>query len=175
VKVIVETDRLQLREIEEDDVDSLFALDSDPDVMRYVSDGKPRTRIDIEHAIPRVRAYYKEHPGFGIWLAERKDTGKFIGWACLKHLDNTEMIEVGYRLMKDAWNHGYATESAKSLIRFGLEERGLSRIVAVTHPRNMASQRVLEKCGLERNGAGTYYGNHCFFFELSVGQATRGR
>ncbi len=150
-----------------DDVDSLFALDSDPDVMRYISDGQPCTKKDIEQAIPHVRAYYQKHPGFGIWLAELKDNGNFIGWACLKHLDQTEMIEAGFRFVKDSWNQGYATEAAKGLIRYGFKERGLSKIVAITHPENKASQHVLEKCGFKRNGTGTFYESECFFFDLS--------
>jgi ribosomal-protein-alanine N-acetyltransferase len=166
MKTIIETDRLCLREFMEDDVDSLFALDSDPEVMRYIANGEPRTRDEIEQALNRVCAYYQKHPGFGIWLVELKETGEFIGWACLKHLGDTEMIEVGYRLMKDAWNQGYATEAAATVIEYGFNEKGLDKIVAVAHPDNKASQRVLEKCGLQRNGSGTYYGSECAFFEL---------
>lgn len=171
MKTILETDRLCLREFVEDDVDSLFALDSDHEVMRYITDGEPRSREQIEQALNRVWAYYQKHPGFGIWLIELKVTRKFLGWVCLKHLGDTEMIEVGYRLMKDAWNQGYATEAAAAVIEYGFHERGLTKIVAVTHPDNTASQRVLEKCGLQPNGSGTYYGSECSFFELAKSRA----
>lgn len=164
---ILETNRLRLREFEDSDVESLFALDSDPDVMRYISDGKTSTREHIEQAIPRVRAYYQEHAGLGIWVAELKESREFIGWACLKHLDQTDLIEVGYRLMKEFWNQGYATEAAAALIQYGFDEHGLDKIVAITNPENKASQRVLEKCGLTRNGSGTYYGSDCLFFEIT--------
>jgi ribosomal-protein-alanine N-acetyltransferase len=167
VTTILKTNRLRLREFEEGDVELLFALDSDPDVMRYISDGKTSTREHIEQAIPRLCAYYEKHPGFGIWVAELKESREFIGWACLKHLDQSELIEVGYRLKKDFWNQGYATEAAEALIQYGFGERGLDKIVAITNPDNKASQRVLEKCGLTRNGSGIYYGCHCLLFEIS--------
>ena len=164
--MILETQRIRLREFEEDDVDALYSLDSDPDVMRYISDGRTCTRADIESAIPRVRNYYQQNPGYGIWLAELKDDGQFLGWACLKHLDQTEDIEVGYRLMKAFWNQGYATEAARALIDYGFEQLKLDRIVAITHPDNAASQRVLEKCGLRREGNRLAYGSECYFFAL---------
>ena len=166
MKTILETARLRLREIEESDLDSLVALDSDPEVMRYISDGRTYERHEIEQAIPRVRAYYEKNPGLGIWLAEKKDTGQFIGWACLKHLDTSDLIEVGYRLMQESWNQGFATEATEALLEYGWNDLRLECIVAITHPDNKASQRVLEKCRFEPNGFREFYGSRCRFFEL---------
>jgi len=164
---ILETKRLRLREIEPADLESLYALDSDPQVMRYIGDGTPSTMEKLEKGIPRVRAYYEKHPGFGIWLTELKENGQFLGWSALKYLDQTEMIEVGYRLMKAAWNQGYATEAAQSLIEYGWQQHNLQRIVAVTHPDNHASQRVLQKCGLVLEGSGKFYGGECLTFAIN--------
>lgn len=164
---ILETQRLRLREFEPGDAASLFALDSDPEVMRFIGDGSPCRREDVERAITRVRDYYRQRPGLGIWLAEQKDSGEFVGWACLKHLNQTDQIELGYRLMRFAWNQGFATEAGLALIQYGRQEHKLTEIVAVTHPDNKASQRVLEKCGMVRIGIGEYYGVTCYLYELS--------
>lgn len=75
-------------------------------------------------------------------------------------------IEVGYRLMKSAWGRGLATEGARAMLRYGFGERGLDRIVAVTHPDNAASQRVLRKLGLEYRGIGHYYDRDVSYFVI---------
>lgn len=172
--IILETRRLRLREFEDSpaDLESLLALDSDPDVMRYIGDGATCNREQIQTAIRRVCAYYGENPGLGIWHAERKDTGAFMGWACLKHLGETGLIEAGYRLMKAQWNQGFATEAARALVDHGFRSLALAKIVAITHPLNLASQRVLEKVGFLRNGSLRFNERECAFFEISAGEAT---
>ena len=162
MKQILATSRLLLREFDDDDLDNLLALDSDPEVMRYIGDGTVSTREQLEQALPRVQAAYERHPGLGIWALELAEDQRFLGWACLKYLDQSEHVEVGYRLLKDAWGKGYATEIAQALVQYGWEKMELERIVGITHPENKASQRVLEKCGLVRNGDGEFYGHPVF-------------
>jgi RimJ/RimL family protein N-acetyltransferase len=73
-------------------------------------------------------------------------------------------VEVGYRLLPDAWGQGYATEGASALVRYGFGEVGLTRIVGLTHPQNAASQSVLRKAGLRDAGFGQYYGRRVRYF-----------
>ena len=149
-----------------DDIDHVAALDGDPDVMRYVADGLPKTRGDAEEGVARVLLNYEKFPGLGLWIAEEKPGLAFAGWFALKYIPKTVEIEVGYRLMKSAWGRGLATEGARAMLRYGFGERGLERIVAVTHPDNAASQSVLRKAGLKYRGVGHYYDRDVSYFVI---------
>ncbi len=155
---IPQTPRIGLREFTHADIDDLARLDSDPEVMRYIADGRTRSRADIEQAIPRILRTYALWPGLGTWRAARRDTGAFIGWFTFKYVPKTVEVEVGYRLLREAWGQGFATEGAIACVRHGFETLGLYRIIGVTHPDNVASQRVLRKAGLRDAGWGRYYG-----------------
>jgi RimJ/RimL family protein N-acetyltransferase len=152
------TARIALRAFASDDVDDLFALDSIPEVMRYIGDGSVvADRAASEAAIPLILRRYAEHPGTGSWRASRRDDGRFVGWVSLKHAGASPDIEIGYRLMPHAWGQGIATELATAMVRRGFAEVGLDRIIGVTHPDNLASQRVLLKIGMRDEGWGRYY------------------
>jgi len=161
------TARLALREFAPGDGDDLFALDSLPEVMRYIGDGSVVTdRAACEAAIPLIRRRYAEHPGTGSWHASRRDDGRFVGWVSLKHAGESPDIEIGYRLLPHAWGQGIATELARSMVRRGLDELGLERIIGVTHPDNLASQRVLLKIGMRDEGWGRYYDRDLRLFAI---------
>jgi RimJ/RimL family protein N-acetyltransferase len=160
----MQTLRLDLRELTHADFDDLLRLDSDPRVMRYINGGKPSKPQDVVAALGRVTRYYHNFWGLGVWHATRRDTGAFIGWFCLKYCPPTCDVEVGYRLLRDAWGHGFATEGATELVRYGFDDLGLDRIIGVTHPRNRASQRVLMKAGLADRGWGRYYDSRLRLF-----------
>lgn len=168
---ITGTSRLAVREFTAADVDDIFALNADPRVMRYIGDGTPATREDAEAAVERSLRRYREHPGLGAWHVSRRDDGRFVGWVSLKHAGESPDIEVGYRLRHDAWGQGFATELARAMLRRGFDERGLDRIIGVTHADNAASQRVLLKAGLRDEGWGDYYGQRLRLFAISREQA----
>jgi RimJ/RimL family protein N-acetyltransferase len=154
-KPFLSTERLSLREFRLDDVENLYRLDRDPSVMRYIGDGSVATRASVAAALSRTAKYYAKFPGLGVWPAEAD--GAFIGWFCLKYVPATVEVEVGYRLLPQAWGRGYATEGARALVRYGFDVLGLYRIIGLTHPDNAASQRVLQKSGLRDAGWGRYY------------------
>lgn len=156
---ILETERLRMRQFREEDVAASFALDSDPEVMRYIGNGATRSYEDTAKILTSMRHYYVDHPGLGVWAAELKVGKEFIGWGALKHLDNTPEIEVGYRLMRQYWGLGYATEIARALVRHGFDEIGLAEICGITHLENAASGRVLEKAGLAYVQDAFFYGS----------------
>ena len=160
----MQTLRLDLREFTVDDADELFRLDSDPRVMRYIRDGQTSTRAEVDAALKRVTRTYRNWYGLGTWRASRRDDGAFIGWFTLKYVPNTCEVEVGYRLLHKEWGHGYATEGATELVRYGFDDLGLDRIIGLTHPDNRASQRVLMKAGLADRGWGRYYGRRLRLF-----------
>jgi ribosomal-protein-alanine N-acetyltransferase len=153
----LETLRLELRVVVPGDFHDLFRLDSDPRVMKYIADGKPATRDAVAQRLKRFIRYPALYPDLGVWRTARRDTGAFIGWFALNYAGKSTDIEVGYRLLPEAWGQGYATEGAKALVDYGFDDLDLDRIIGLTHPGNKASQRVLMKAGLEDVGWGRYY------------------
>jgi [ribosomal protein S5]-alanine N-acetyltransferase len=160
----LQTLRLDLREFVAGDADDVWRLSRDPLVMRYIGDGKLATRAEIAATMRRIPRTYRRYPGFGTWRAARRDTGAYIGWFTLKYVPRTVEVEVGYRLLREAWGQGFATEGARELVRYGFDCVGLHRIIGVTHPDNVASQRVLMKSGLADVGFGRYYGERLRVF-----------
>ncbi|MDA3644764.1 GNAT family N-acetyltransferase [Saccharopolyspora indica] len=149
MKVFLETDRLVLRRFTEADADDLVLLDSDPEVMRFLT-GEPTPRAEIEEEVlPRILRDYDLGPA-GRWAALERSTGQFAGWLALQPPEDgsVEEVELGYRLKTSVWGRGYATEGARALIRKGFAELGVQRVWAQTMAVNTASRRVLEKAGL---------------------------
>ena len=151
MEIFLETDRLVLRRFVEADVDNLFDLDSDPNVMRFLNGGRPTPRDVIQNEIlPRFLEYYERFAGFGFWAAIEKSTGEFLGWFHFRPQEGGRLdeAELGYRLRKSAWGKGYGTEASRALIRKGFTELGVRRVFASTMAVNVASRRVMEKAGL---------------------------
>lgn len=149
--VFLETRRLRLRRFTPGDGGRLFALDSDPEVMRYLTGGAGTSREHIENEVlPAMIAAYDRYGGLGWWAAETAGEGGFVGWFGLHPFDTTHPgeLELGYRLRREAWGRGLATEGALALLAKAFEEFGATRVVAQTYEENVASRRVLEKCGM---------------------------
>jgi RimJ/RimL family protein N-acetyltransferase len=150
--IYLETNHLTLRRFTEADEDNLVELDSDPEVMRFLSGGKPTPRDEVRNRIlPTLLGYYERSEHFGYWAAQEKPTGEFLGWFHFRPPRNEPRdgeIELGYRLRRPAWGKGYATEGSRALIRKGFTELGVERVVAETMTVNAGSRRVMEKAGL---------------------------
>lgn len=150
----IETERLLLRMFRPEDLDDLAALFSDPDVVRYVGDGQPVGREEAERALQSIIKHWQTH-GFGRWAVFDKQTQKFIGFGGLRSLFGTP--EVVYHFAKAHWRKGFATELGRAALRFGFEDRGFDRIVAITKPPNAASIHVMEKLGMHFEMNTSYY------------------
>ena len=151
MRVLLETERLVLRRFTEADVDALCELDGDPEVMRFITGGRPTPREVIrDEPLPRFLRAYERFEGFGVWAAVERATGEFLGWFEFFPPEGRgpEEAELGYRLVRSAWGRGYATEGSRALIRKGFTELGVRRVVAETMAVNAASRRVMEKAGL---------------------------
>src|SRR5215213_5442983 len=160
----IETERLRLRGFRPEDLDALCQVFGDPEVMKYISGGKPRTREATEEGLLRsIEGWGKR--GFGLWAVEEKATGRVVGYCGLIHLDDTPEIEVAYGLAKAAWGRGFAVEAARAALEFGFGELNLERIVAVVNPLNVASQRVLEKLGMKYAKNARHYGADLMYYE----------
>jgi len=151
VNVFLETERLWLRRLEQDDVEHLVELDSDPQVMRFINGGRATTRCEIENEVlPAFLGHYERYAGLGFWAVEEKSTGRFVGWFHLRPAESAPAgeAELGYRLLRSAWGKGYATEGSRALLDKAFAELGVDRVVASTMVVNVASRRVMEKAGL---------------------------
>ncbi|MEP7021560.1 MAG: GNAT family N-acetyltransferase [Pseudonocardiales bacterium] len=148
--IVLETDRLVLRRFTAADLDHLVELDSDPDVMRLLTGGVPTPREKIENELlPRILDEYTRPPGWGRWAAVEKSSGAFVGWFSLDPpKDDREGLELGYRLRREAWGNGYATEGSRALIDKAFADEGVHRVFAETMAVNAASRRVMENVGM---------------------------
>jgi ribosomal-protein-alanine N-acetyltransferase len=161
---IIETEHLLLRTYVQDDMETIFQMITDPDVRRFFPDRRHK-REDIMASLPARMEFWKEN-GFGQFGICEKGSGNLVGYCGLKPLDETDEIEIYYGFFREAWGKGYATESATAVLRFGFEEALLERIVGCTHTENFASQKVLEKIGLIREGEAFHYDMDLFYFAL---------
>ena len=148
MKPILETDRLLLREFVMDDVAVFFRLISDPDVTRYTGDGGKSLEEARTGIQERLFRDYEIH-GYGRWAVVDKLTGKVIGFAGLKYLDDVGEVDLGYRFFKEHWGRGLATEASKAVLEYGVETLQLPRIIGIADIENKASIRVLEKIGFQ--------------------------
>lgn len=151
MQVFLETERLALRRFTVDDVENLVELDSDPEVMHFITGGRPMAREEIENEwLPAFLDYYERSAGYGFWAAVERATDRFVGWFHFRPAQGAppDEVELGYRLRRSAWGKGYATEGSRALIQKGFSELGVQRVVASTMVVNVASRRVLEKAGL---------------------------
>ncbi len=145
------TERLALRRMTDDDLDWLAALYSDPDVTQHL--GGLKTREQVANMMrTRVIEYYDANPGLGVWMTIERATGEEVGFHLLNNIQGETIIQVGYGLLKPAWGKGYATEMASAVLRYGFADLDLPRIAGIASLPNVASQHVLGKIGLERNG-----------------------
>jgi [ribosomal protein S5]-alanine N-acetyltransferase len=177
----LETPRLRLRPLASSDEADLVALDSDPEVMRYV--GSPAGVRSPAETLERVRLRIREtqrgdYEPLGFWRIEGRSDGAFHGVGALIQMPGGGDVEVAYRLARGAWGQGIATEAAGALVAHALGPLGLPRVVAVAYPANQASQRVLDKLGFERRGIRQYKGVQATYHVLTAsawaGRATRG-
>jgi RimJ/RimL family protein N-acetyltransferase len=149
--VFLETERLVLRRFTDADLDLLVDLDSDPEVMRYITGGRPTSPEELrDEVLPAFLRYYERFPSYGFWAAVEKASGQFLGWFHLRPPEGAspDEPELGYRLRRSAWGKGYATEGARALVRMAFTELGARRVYAETMAVNRGSRRVMEKAGL---------------------------
>lgn len=150
----LQTERLELRRFTPDDADVLIELDSDPAVMRYLTGGEPENAPDVirERVLPSIVAGYEGWGGnFGLFAAYELDSGVFVGWFCLRPERDgpTDEVELGYRLRRQAWGNGYATEGSRALLEKAFTELDVRSVWGATMSTNLPSQKVMEKVGMQ--------------------------
>ncbi len=149
-----ETERLILRRWRVEDREPFARLNADPLVMENFP--ACLTREESDAGVDHVEAHFEKH-GFGLFAAELRASGQFIGFIGLNIPDFeahfTPCVEIGWRLAREHWGRGLATEGARAAVRYGFETLGLRELVAFTVPANIRSRRVMEKLGMSRDPA----------------------
>jgi len=152
--VELETERLRLRRWTDADREPYAVLNADPIVMEHFV--APLSRAESDAHVDRIETFFAEH-GWGLWAAERRDTGAFIGFIGLgvPRFDAAFLpgVEVGWRLAKEHWGHGFAPEGAKEALRFAFEDLALPEVLSFTAVANTNSRRVMEKIGMVHDPA----------------------
>ena len=145
--LILETDRLLLREFVPEDLGALVAVLCDAETMRYYP--AALDRAGVAAWIERNRRRYAD-PGHGLWAMVLKSSGELIGDCGLTRqvVDETDEIEIGYHVRRDLWGRGYASEAARACREHGFSRLGAERLVSLIRPENLPSRRVAEKTGL---------------------------
>jgi ribosomal-protein-alanine N-acetyltransferase len=149
---VIETERLNLREVSESDAPFILEILNDPDFVRFVADRGVRTVEDARRYVAeRFTAGYRRD-GFGFWLVEPKGSGVPAGICGLVRRDSLPGVDIGYAFLPPFRSKGYAYESASAVLAYARDVLGLKRLLAVTSPDNDVSIRVLEKLGLRFEG-----------------------
>ena len=152
--LILETERLLLREMRHDDASQLFEMDANPNVHKYLWN-KPNTSIDeIDEYITAVRNQYIDNK-IGRFLAILKSTNELIGWVGIKfntvEVNNkNNFYDIGYRLNDKFWGKGYASEATIAWQDYAFNQMNINTLHAATHIDNTASNRILQKTGMTK-------------------------
>ena len=154
MEIITETTRLILAEIDGDDVESLYGITRDQEVMKYFP--KILSYTETQHMIDKISSQYKKY-GHCFWKLILKESCEFVGIAGLlyQEIDGNEETEISYRILPDHWNQGYATEAAQACKEHG-KVLNKNRLISIIHPENNASKRVAEKLGATKEKTTTF-------------------
>lgn len=163
---MIETERLVFRKFTDADLPWLIENRSPEPMYRYLGG----TAMQNPEALAvRIKFYMDCYDkfGFGMCVMTLKETGEQIGAAGIQPLEDTGEIEVGYNLSEKYWRRGIGYEAAMGWLNFGFNERGLERIVAVAHPDNTGSWKIMEKCGMKYERTEKHYNQDCVVYAIS--------
>lgn len=161
---MLETERLILRPLNENDVDAIYAMRSDAAVMRFIRE--PQNRRESADWIELVSSrWHDEKIGFCAMI--EKSSNEFVGWCGIWRLKETKKLEIGYAVAKDFWGKGLATEAALEFLGYAFEKLSPEKIVAVAHPENAPSRRVMEKLGMSYDYTGVFYGSDLVHYSIT--------
>ncbi len=163
---MIESERLTYRKMTAADLPWLIEMRSPDAVNRYIGG----IRMQNADALAKRMQFYVDcyaKFGFGFCAMELKSTGELIGTSGLQPLEDTGEIEVGYNLSEKFWRQGFGYECAYGWLDYGFNTAGLDRIVAIAHPDNTGSWRIMEKCGMLYEKTEDHYGMTCVFYAIT--------
>ena len=144
---IIKTKRFVLREFSIEDSQEFYNMNLDEDVMKHTGDVPFQSVEEAEDFISNYDHYRKY--GYGRWTIIEKGTKNYIGWCGLKMTESLNEIDLGFRIKKEYWNKGIATETAKAVLDFAFTKLEITKVVARAMKDNTASIKVIKKLGME--------------------------
>lgn len=171
MKIHIETDRLLMRDMMEEDVQGMFAMDSDAEVHKFLGNKPISTLEEAQKMIASIKQQYIDN-GIGRWAVVEKESGDFIGWSGFRLItdvvnERTQYYDLGYRFLKKYWGKGYASETAFASLNHGFTELNLKEIVGIADVAHTASNVILKKVGLIKRNEFIYDGTLHNFYSLS--------
>jgi RimJ/RimL family protein N-acetyltransferase len=160
------TERLSVRPLRIEDSGALHELYSDPVAMQHLASALPST-VDESKRWVEDKIDLHDETGLSLWAVLLSETGEVIGDAGLQLMEDGETVELGVRIVRRLWGHGYGREAAKACVEAGFRELGLRRIVGVTDPDNQAAIRAMSRGGMTNVGLQTHYGREWIVFEVT--------
>jgi RimJ/RimL family protein N-acetyltransferase len=165
MNIIVETDRLVIREFEEDDLLSLYKIESDPRIVEFIPWSKLSTLNECNRKIKKYISDYKRYK-LNSWAVTIKETSEVIGITQLVYSNKIKGVEIGTKILPEYWSMGYASELSKAVVRYGLYELGIDEITAVTDVNNAGAIKSLINMGMTLKKYGYYNGAEAAFYSL---------
>jgi RimJ/RimL family protein N-acetyltransferase len=167
---VLTTARLRLEPFDDAHLEGLHAIDTDPEVMRYIT-GRPETLDETLAAIERVKARWTDW-GFSWWSFIELKSGEIVGAGCIQYLegDPANPLEIGWRMRRDKWRQGLAFEAAVEMARFAFQTLGAAALSAVCQPENFASAALMKKLGMRHRGIERWYAKDWTVFEITRGE-----
>jgi RimJ/RimL family protein N-acetyltransferase len=145
-EVTLETERLLMRWLREDGFDQYWKICSDPEVMRFLGDGKPMTELEAWRQMATFMGHWYFR-GYGIWAVEEKSSGKLVGRIGFLNPIGWPGFELGWTLGRDSWGKGYATEGARRALEYAFTEMNRDHVISLIAPANVGSIRAAERLG----------------------------
>jgi RimJ/RimL family protein N-acetyltransferase len=164
----LETARTYLRNLTVADAEDFYAINLDPEVMKYTGDNPFKSFEEAKRFLAEYDQYQKY--GVGRLAVIEKKTGEFLGWCGLKYTPEQDYYDLGYRFFRSHWNKGYATETALANLQFGFRQRGLDEIVGRALSDNTASINVLKKAGMTYRKALDFEGKEGVWYSITRGE-----
>ncbi|CAM3307305.1 GNAT family N-acetyltransferase [Aequorivita lipolytica] len=170
MKIHIETDRLLMRDLTDEDAHEMFAMDSDAGVHAFLGNKPISTLDEAKKMIASIKQQYIDN-GIGRWAVVEKDSGDFIGWSGFKLITDvingrTQYYDLGYRFIKKYWGKGYATETAIASLNHGFTELNFHEIIGIADAEHTASNTILKKVGLIKQNEFIYDGTLHNFYSL---------
>lgn len=167
IRTRLETERLRLRHFTYDDLQVMFELNSDPEVIKY-ADTPVKDMKETKQRLEQGPLFDYEKYGYGRFAVELKETGKVIGFCGIKYLPEIDLPEVGFRYMTEYWGRGIGTEAAKACVEFARDDLKIKKLVALIMPENIASIRLAEKLGMKRGPTIHIYDVDAYQYEMML-------
>ncbi len=168
IRTQLETERLRLRLFNYEDIQIMFELGSDPEIIRYAENEPLKDLQEARRRLEEGPLSDYEKYGYGRFAVELKETGKVIGFCGIKYIEEIDLPEVGYRYLTEYWGRGIGTEAARACVEFARDDLKIRKLVAMIIPENTASIRVAEKLGMTKGPLIHIYGVEALQYEMML-------